>query len=439
MRNAAIAPIPHRAENSSGLPVNLGQDDELGRSRASGATEVCPDDLSSLIPSVVYTVRVNVVQKVDGLFGFPPRSSSEAIGLPGPAEKDHRPCVARVRSKAARGLNTQVEELFAGLGDTFALAKDAWAQCSLTKAVPVEHAAAICQGLNVAEQRFVNWAEDQSGTGTVHINVRQAVRQRLLNQIFGEQLQLQLRIVALDDGFFYRKIKGRSYLYPMESAENLWEKLLESQEKQSVLVREKQKLIEIVGSLRARVADLKGTIEAREAELEELKLELSLQETRAAMAGTTGRVSKRSQLLPEFADPDEIFAGIPEYEGGHGKNPFDFLAEHFGKWLKFYGAEEDTIFQDWIRARFPVLLKALRNKLAYAQRRDKSLRLYGEGRKATPAVALRKLNLSDIIPTRSARTDCQLEVLQENFEGQVGDLQRLVQASARRRPQQNSR
>jgi hypothetical protein len=88
---------------------------------------------------------------------------------------------------------------------------------------------------------------------------------------------------------------------------------------------------------------------------------------------------------------------IPLYRGHRGRRrqdsppevrPLDFLETHYGQWLSVFGAEENRVYQDQIRGHDRKLIEGVKNQL----------RAEGKGRK-----------VSDIVKTRSARVDRELE------------------------------
>jgi hypothetical protein len=88
---------------------------------------------------------------------------------------------------------------------------------------------------------------------------------------------------------------------------------------------------------------------------------------------------------------------IPLYRGHQGRRrqgspsevrPLDFLKTHYGQYLSAFGAEENRVYQDQIRAHDRKLIEGVKNQL----------RAEGKGRK-----------VSDFVKTRSARVDRELE------------------------------
>jgi hypothetical protein len=93
------------------------------------------------------------------------------------------------------------------------------------------------------------------------------------------------------------------------------------------------------------------------------------------------------RLHAEGQAPD--LSDIPLWRGCKQDGmPLDFIQAHYGQWLSAFGAPEDTIFQDQIRARDPKLLQGVSNQL-YEE---------GHGRK-----------LRDFVKPRAVRTERELE------------------------------
>lgn len=109
-----------------------------------------------------------------------------------------------------------------------------------------------------------------------------------------------------------------------------------------------------------------------------------------------GVVFSQRQKQEEVLQPPDL-SEIPLYRGRRGRRkqgsppevrPLDFLETHYGQYLSAFGAEENIVFQDNIRAHDPKLIQGVKNQL----RRE------GKGRK-----------VSDFVKTRSARLDRELE------------------------------
>jgi hypothetical protein len=120
-------------------------------------------------------------------------------------------------------------------------------------------------------------------------------------------------------------------------------------------------------------------------------------------------LQQKAQALPKKGDifslqpkqekdlqPPDL-SEIPLYQGHRGRRkqgsppevrPLDFLKTHYGQYLAAFGAEENIVFQDQIRAHDPKLIQGVKNQL----------RGEGKGRK-----------VSDFVKTRSARVDRELE------------------------------
>lgn len=73
--------------------------------------------------------------------------------------------------------------------------------------------------------------------------------------------------------------------------------------------------------------------------------------------------------------------------------PLEFIREHYGQWLSAFGAEEDRVFQDQIRAHDRKLMQGLRSQL-HEERKNRK----GEER-----------FVRDFIKSRSARVDREPE------------------------------
>jgi hypothetical protein len=80
---------------------------------------------------------------------------------------------------------------------------------------------------------------------------------------------------------------------------------------------------------------------------------------------------------------------IPLWQGRkRGGMPLDYLKTHYGQYLSAFGAEQNSVFQDQIRAHDPKLVQGVSNQLSEE----------GKGRK-----------VSDFVKPRSARTERELD------------------------------
>ena len=92
---------------------------------------------------------------------------------------------------------------------------------------------------------------------------------------------------------------------------------------------------------------------------------------------------------PEVRGQTPDVSNIPLWRGRKKDGmPLDFIQTHYGPCLSAFGAEQDTIFQDQLRARDPKLLQGVSNQL-YEE---------GQGRK-----------LRDFVKPRAVRTERELE------------------------------
>jgi hypothetical protein len=100
---------------------------------------------------------------------------------------------------------------------------------------------------------------------------------------------------------------------------------------------------------------------------------------------------------------------IPLWQGRKKDGmPLDFIRTHYGQWLSAFGAEQDSVFQNQVRARDPGLIKGVHNQL----------REEGKSRK-----------LHDFVKTRSARMDRELESINSS---DLRQAERLSAAFRRR-------
>lgn len=62
---------------------------------------------------------------------------------------------------------------------------------------------------------------------------------------------------------------------------------------------------------------------------------------------------------------------IPQFPGGRGNNPEEFLQKHYGEYLKYYGAERDVIYLDLVRSYDRKLVKRLETYFSHLRAQEK--------------------------------------------------------------------
>src|SRR5207248_706215 len=103
-----------------------------------------------------------------------------------------------------------------------------------------------------------------------------------------------------------------------------------------------------------------------------------------------GEIFSHQPKQEKAVQPPDL-SGIPLWQGskwGEKAKALDYLETHYGQYLTAFGAEQNNVFQDQIRAHDPKLIQGVKNQL----------REEGKGRK-----------VSDLVKTRSARVDRELE------------------------------
>lgn len=132
-----------------------------------------------------------------------------------------------------------------------------------------------------------------------------------------------------------------------------------------------------------------------DARLKGIKLEEFIQQ-QARPIPKKGDIFSHQPKQEKALQPPDL-SEIPLYRGHRGRRrqgspsevrPLDFLKIHYGQWLSSFGAEENKVYQDQIRAHDSKLIQGVKNQL----------REEGKGRK-----------VSDFVKTRSARLDRELE------------------------------
>jgi hypothetical protein len=137
------------------------------------------------------------------------------------------------------------------------------------------------------------------------------------------------------------------------------------------------------------------TVESSEARQKGVQFEEFIQQKAQALPKKGDIFPPQPKQEKALQPPD--LSEIPLYRGRRGRRkqgsppevrPLDFLKTHYGQWLSAFGAEENRVYQDQIRAHDPDLIKRI----------DNQLRTEGKGRK-----------VRDFVKTRSARRDRELE------------------------------
>jgi hypothetical protein len=121
---------------------------------------------------------------------------------------------------------------------------------------------------------------------------------------------------------------------------------------------------------------------------------VSHEEIKQALQQKVQALQKQGDIFTHQPQQDKALqspdlSGVPSWRGKDlDGNALDYIKSHYGRWLSTFGAEQNSVFQDQIRAHDPKLIQGVRNQL----------REEGKGRK-----------VSDIVKTRSARVDRELE------------------------------
>lgn len=145
-----------------------------------------------------------------------------------------------------------------------------------------------------------------------------------------------------------------------------------------------------------------------EASQQNIPFEEILQQKAQALQPKTGDIFVH-RTKPEGVGQAPDLSEIPQWQGRKKDGmPLDFIQSHYGQFLSAFGAEQDNIFQDQIRAHDPRLIKGANNQLQEE----------GKGRK-----------LRELVKTRSARVDRELESINSTYLKQA---QRLSTANRRR-------
>jgi hypothetical protein len=136
-------------------------------------------------------------------------------------------------------------------------------------------------------------------------------------------------------------------------------------------------------------------VESSKARQKGVQFEEFVQQKAQALQKKGEIFSHRPKQKDAVQPPD--LSEIPPYQGRRGRprrgqprdvTALDYLKTHYGQWLSAFGAEQDSVFQDQIRAHDPDLIKGI----------DNQLRTEGKGRK-----------VRDFVKTRSDRVDRELE------------------------------
>jgi len=76
--------------------------------------------------------------------------------------------------------------------------------------------------------------------------------------------------------------------------------------------------------------------------------------------------------------PEVDLSEVPLFVGGRGTDPMAHLQEHYGQWLAYFGAKEDSVFQDQVRKHDPKLVTTLSSSLSKRRQLDESIPFLSE-------------------------------------------------------------
>lgn len=126
--------------------------------------------------------------------------------------------------------------------------------------------------------------------------------------------------------------------------------------------------------------------------------------------------SELSSLIEEISinkKPEEIHQKVieekPKYPGPH-EDALEWLKSVWGDYLKFFGADEDYIYQDQLAKLDPRLMCALRNHSKYKNRLEKG-----------------GLKLSNIIPTKKDRITKEINSIDKDMREKIRKIEWVIQ------------
>jgi len=138
---------------------------------------------------------------------------------------------------------------------------------------------------------------------------------------------------------------------------------------------------------------------------------LSRQEKSDTLKKMTSIINEERAKLNSSQNILEFASDYPRYPGKH-EDALKWLEKHWGKHLKFFGAEKNSIYQDQLRAIDPDLLVAI---------------TCGKYKKIIESQGLK---IRDVIPRKSERITEEINILCKPKD--VQDYLRIYSASAQR-------
>jgi hypothetical protein len=144
---------------------------------------------------------------------------------------------------------------------------------------------------------------------------------------------------------------------------------------------------------------LRELVEARRRDLENLRAIATVQSEVSRLTRLTCELKAENQGFRDQLQGDGLPPVIPmeavdeaeRYPVGEGKDPIEWLRSHWGHRLSYFGASQNTLFQDQLRKYDPGLMQAMENRLKYERRKNG----------AAP-------RLREIVPTKADRNSQRL-------------------------------
>lgn len=119
--------------------------------------------------------------------------------------------------------------------------------------------------------------------------------------------------------------------------------------------------------------------------------------------------SELSSLIEEIHQKVKVIEEKPKYPGPH-EDALEWLKSVWGDYLKFFGADEDYIYQDQLTKLDPRLMCALRNHSKYKNRLEKG-----------------GLKLSNIIPTKKDRITKEINSIDKDMREKIRKIEWVIQ------------
>jgi hypothetical protein len=277
-------------------------------------------------------------------------------------------CVMLVLS--GRTPQSQLEKFFFGLGSVFHQMRDSRELCQTSRHTPL-YVVGIAQNLNILFSEIKQKFGQLYARPPRDLRITGSICQRFLVDILEDPLKTGLKVrkdsfTAFLPNAYVEDFGNRGSSNSSDQAS------IELQQLREALVAAEYKAAENALALaEARECELRALKSIAEAQKDIARLTEAVCTLRAENQGLRSRLYHPPlQCDSLITDEDGSKEVAEKYPIGKGDDPLEWLKVHYGHKLTYFGASEDTLFQDQLRKSDPGLLRALENRLYYAKKRN---------------------------------------------------------------------